>query len=73
MVSTKGTPLDMLKQTTKLGLKNKLCTGVKTSRSVLNEKLNIDKKLLVTDEQKAIMRMLLIIKQMLERQKGPDL
>ena len=39
MLSTKGTSLDMQKQTTQLGLNIKKCKGIKSSDSTLFEKL----------------------------------
>ena len=62
MVSNKGTMLDLHKQLITLGLKIKKCAGIKSSNSTEFQKLVLDKKLLESDEQRAIMRMLLIIK-----------
>ena len=63
MVSNKGSPLDQQKQMTQFGLNINWCKDVKSSDSTLYEKLEIDKEKLESDEQKAIFRMICMIKQ----------
>ena len=61
--SNKGTILDMLKQTTQVGLKmNRACKNIKSSDSTLRQKLEFDKKILISKEQKAIYGILMTMK-----------
>ena len=73
MLSNKGSSLDIQKQMTQLGLKIKGAKGIPKSASTLFEKLELDKKALETEEQRAIFNMLLLIKQNLERDQGVKL
>ena len=66
MLSNKGTSLDLHRQMTKLGLNAKACRNIPSSKSTLFEKLEIDKKNLVSSEERATFNLLLLIKQKLE-------
>ena len=63
MLSSKGNSLDMQRQLIELGLNIKACKNIKVSDSTLFEKLTIDKKLMETEEEVAIFKLLLLIKQ----------
>jgi len=52
---------------TEMGLNIKACKGIKSSESTLIQKLEIDSKILETEEQRAIFNMVLLLKQSLER------
>ena len=62
ILSTKGSLLDVIKQTTQMGLNIKACRDIPSTESTLYEKLDIDKKAMESEESKAIFSMLLFIK-----------
>lgn len=62
MVSNKGSPLEQQKQMTQLGLNTIWCKGIKSSASTLNEHLEIDKEKMESEEERAIFRMICMIK-----------
>ena len=67
MLSSKGSMLDVQKQMTQLGLNIKMLKSIRSSKSTLEEKLVLDKKILETEEEQAIFNILLLIKQRNER------
>lgn len=67
MLSSKGSMLDVQKQTTQLGHNIKMLKGMQSSASTLEEKLILDKKTLESEEERAIFNILLLIKQRNER------
>lgn len=62
MVSNKGSSLDMQKQLIHLLLGQKATKGIKSSDSTLFEKLTLDKKSMVTEEERAIFNLLMMMK-----------
>ena len=64
VASNKGTLLDIQKQMTEVQLKMRLKDrkDIKSSDSTFVQKLELDKKILETDEERAIFKMLLNLK-----------
>ena len=63
MTSNRGNSLEMQKQMNEVNLnRNPACKNIPASESTRRVKIEMDKKIFETDEQKAIQKMLMSIK-----------